>query len=129
MRLPTFRQRQGQAGERLAKELLLREGYRIVTANARFPVGEIDLIAWDGQTLCFIEVRLRSSDYFGGAAESVTAAKRARFLRAVEWYLARAQRKPEATAEAIRFDVVAITHEPGTLPKIDLIRRAFDANS
>ena len=117
MKLPTFRQRRGQAGERLAKELLLRQGYRIAAANVRFPVGEIDLVAWEGQTLCFIEVRLRSSDRFGSAAESITAAKRTRFLRAVEWYLARARRGPEAAAQAIRFDGVASPTRPATSPR------------
>ena len=123
----TFRQRQGLAGERVAQAFLRGRGYRIVATNVRFPVGELDIVAWDGPVLCFIEVRMKASDRFGSPLASITATKRQRLLRAVQWYLARA-RGPEASAEAIRLDVVAITHESGSPPRVELIRRAFDAS-
>ena len=61
MSAPTDRQRLGQRGERLAKQFLISRGYVIEETNARFPVGEIDLVAREGETLCFVEVRSTAS--------------------------------------------------------------------
>ena len=53
----TARQQLGARSERLAERFLTSHGYRIEARNVRYPVGELDLVAWDGDTLCFIEVR------------------------------------------------------------------------
>ena len=122
--MTTIRQRRGFDAERLAAAYLRREGYLIEAANVRFPVGELDLIARDGKTLCFVEVRLKTSTQFGTASESITRAKRHHFMKAVQWHL---QRRRPRWEGPIRFDVVAIQHPPGTQPTLELIRAAFDA--
>jgi putative endonuclease len=78
--------------------------------------GEIDLIAEEGGMLVFAEVRMRSGPGFGGAAESVTAAKRARLLAAARLYL---MRRPEALC---RFDVFLVD---GRAASVQWIRDAF----
>ena len=106
----------GARAEDLCAELLRRYGLRILERNWRCRHGEIDLIAEERGTLVFAEVRMRSRDGFGGAAESVTEAKRARLLAAAKLYLTR---RPEAPC---RFDVFLVAGE--TL-RIEWIRNAF----
>ncbi|HEX5417745.1 MAG TPA: YraN family protein, partial [Chloroflexota bacterium] len=77
----------GQAGEKYAAEFLRRQGYRIVANNVRYRLGEIDLVADDHDTLVFVEVRARKPGRFGSAVDTLTRAKRARVVRAVELYL------------------------------------------
>ncbi|MGF9821455.1 YraN family protein [Brevibacillus agri] len=96
----------GQKGEQLAKRYLLQKGYEIVAQNIRTRQGEIDLIAQDGETLVFVEVRTRSSLACGTAAESVTWRKRQKLRElAVAYLQAQSRHVP-----SIRFDVVAIFH-------------------
>jgi putative endonuclease len=92
----------------------------IERVNVRFPVGEIDLLAREGQTLCFVEVRSVSSDVFGGAAASVTPRKQQRIIRAARWYLA-----GHPLASPARFDVVTVDWVSGR-PQMTLIRGAFE---
>src|SRR5678815_5566951 len=66
----------GQRGEDLAVQLLGAHGYRIIERNFRCKAGELDLVAWDGQVLVFVEVRSRATARYGHAAEMVTVAKR-----------------------------------------------------
>ena len=73
----------------MAAEFLVARGLAIVARNFRTRRGEIDLIARDGATLVFVEVRLRRSQSFGGAGASITAAKSARLTTAARVYLAR----------------------------------------
>lgn len=93
----------GRAAEDLAADHLRRHGLAIVGRNVRSRHGEIDLVARDGATLVFVEVRLRRPGRFGGAADSITAAKRGRLVAAAREYLARLPRTP-----ACRFDVVLL---------------------
>lgn len=118
LRHGTGRQRSGQAGEQRAFDYLTARGLAPVARNFRVRAGEIDLILRDGRTLVFVEVRCRASAAYGGAAASVTEAKRARVRRAAQAFLLAhfgAARWPP-----MRFDVVAI--EAGTL---HWIRAAF----
>ena len=78
----------GAAAETLAASFLEKRGLAIVTRNYRCRVGEIDLIARDGATLVFVEVRLRKSNAFGGASASITASKQHRLKLAASHYLA-----------------------------------------
>jgi putative endonuclease len=78
----------GARAEDLCARLLAAAGLRVLERNWRCRLGEIDLIAEEGGTLVFAEVRLRRGGGFGGAAESVTAAKRSRLLAAARLYLA-----------------------------------------
>ena len=118
------RQSLGRRSEAAAMRLLLSEGYVIEQTNVRFPVGEIDIIAREGQTLCFVEVRSTSSEAWGGPLATIDARKQRHLIRAAQWYLSR---HPTQLPE-IRFDVVAITWNDSRPPTTELIRGAFDAS-
>jgi len=121
---PDARRALGALGERLAERHLRQLGYRILARNLRWRDGELDLVALEGDALCFIEVRARSSRRFGAAEESIDARKRSRIVRAARRALAE-HRWPRHGR--LRFDVVAIdaAHEP---PKLRLLRDAFRAD-
>ena len=107
---------QGARAEDLCAGVLRAAGLRILESNWRCRLGEIDLIAEERGMLVFAEVRMRSGPGFGGAAESVTAAKRQRLLAAARLYLAR---KPDARC---RFDVFLVD---GASVRVQWIRDAF----
>ena len=108
--------REGARAEDLCADLLKAAGLRLIERNWRCRLGEIDLIAEEGETLVFAEVRMRGPGLFGGAAESVTAAKRARIVAAARLYLTR---RPEAPC---RFDVFLVDGPPR---HVQWIRNAF----
>jgi len=108
----------------VARDLLEREGFTIEATNVRCPVGELDLVAQEGRTLCFVEVRSGSSDMLGGPFGSITGGKRRHLIRAAQWYLARRRHQPET----VRFDVVAVQWRAGLKPVAELLRGAFDAS-
>ena len=91
----------GARAEALAAEYLMRQGLSIVGRNFRTRFGEIDLIARDGRMLVFVEVRMRRSQRFGGASESITAAKRTRLVAAANGYLATLGREPPCRFDAV----------------------------
>jgi putative endonuclease len=97
----------GAAAEALAASFLQARGLEIVARNYRCRGGEIDLVARDGSTLVFVEVRLRRGSAFGGAAASITAAKRRRLAHAARHYLARLGREPPCRFDAILLDSLA----------------------
>lgn len=100
----TVAQIDGGDAEEAAARFLASQGLAILTRNFRTRFGEIDLVARDGSTLVFVEVRLRrASERFGGAAGSVDSRKRARIVTAARQFLARLGREP-----ACRFDVVTL---------------------
>ena len=120
----------GSRGEMLAAEFIKREGYRIVMTNFKAPIGrnskgvqvtgEIDLIALEGETLCFIEVKTRRSEDFGGPLSAVDVRKQRQITRT-----ARVYRRLFGLAEMkYRFDVVSVVIEKGLEPRIE-IARAF----
>jgi putative endonuclease len=94
----------GAAAEDLAAEFLQSRGLAVVKRNYRCRGGEIDLIARDGATLVFVEVRLRSSSAFGGARASITAAKRRRLKFAAGLFLSVLGREPPCRFDAILLD-------------------------
>jgi putative endonuclease len=100
------RARAGVDAEALAGRFLEARGLTIVARNFRTRRGEIDLVARDGDTLVFVEVRLRSSARFGGAAESITAVKRARLVAAAQVYLLGQRGDPPCRFDAILLDRV-----------------------
>ena len=120
---PSLREQLGRDSERLACRFLSSRGYRIEATNVRFRVGEIDIVARDGDTLCFVEVRATSSSQWGGALGSITDQKRRRLMRAARWYLARLTDLPPET----RFDVVAVEWENGR-PRPELLQDAFQVD-
>ena len=118
------RQQLGARSEALARRFLTLHGYTIEATNVRFPVGELDVVAWDGPALCFVEVRSASSEAWGGPLESITDRKRQRVIRAARWYLKRLRTLPEE----IRFDVVAVDWSGPDAPRLELLRAAFEAD-
>ena len=94
----------GAHAERIAAEFLTARGLTIVARNFRTRLGEIDLIARDGPTLVFVEVRLRRSQRFGGAGASITAAKCARLTNAARGYLAMIGSEPPCRFDAVLLD-------------------------
>ena len=107
----------GREAEALAERLLTGAGLAIIARNFRCRHGEIDLIAREGDTFVFCEVRLRTSDAYGGAAESITGRKQARIAAAARYFLTA---RPEAPC---RFDVLLLQTLDGT--RIRWIRDAF----
>jgi len=107
----------GQHAENLAALFLQQQGLKLVARNYRCRFGEIDLIARDGKTLVFVEVRMRASDQFGGAAASITAGKRHKLLRTARHYLAGATRTP-----ACRFDALLVN---GADNSVEWLKNAF----
>ena len=114
----TPKQRAGDAAEDAAARHLAAAGCRILERNARYRDGEVDLIARERDLLVFVEVRMRASARFGGAAVSVNSLKQKRITRAAQhWLFSRyGERWP-----ACRFDVVTVDGS-GT---IEWIRDAF----
>jgi len=112
----------GKTGEDLACAELTRRGYAILARRYRRRRGEIDIIARDGPTLVFVEVKARESHEFGEAAEAVTALKRHRITQLAVDYIMRNQ----LTECPCRFDVVSI-HYDGGVPVIEVFQNAFDA--
>jgi len=103
------RRRLGAFGERLAAAHLEAKGYRIRDRNYRCREGEIDIVAQDGETLVFVEVRTRRGDALGGPAESVTATKQLRLVAAATAYVQSLAQPPADQ----RIDVVAVQLSPG----------------
>jgi len=114
----------GDRGERLAARFLRRRGYRIVARQSRNRIGEIDIIAEDGDWIVFVEVKTRSHGDKGHPAEAVTAAKQRQLTRAaLAWLKTRG-----LLGRRIRFDIVAITWRSGVEPQIEHLQHAFEAS-
>jgi len=115
----------GSRGETAAYLFLRRKGYRIVATNFRVPQnrGEIDLIGWNGEVLCFIEVKTRIGEGLLPPEASVDGAKKAHLRSVARSYL---RRLPGDRNPPCRFDVVSVTYaEAGSKPEIRLIKGAF----
>jgi len=110
----------GQEWEDVAGRHLRKAGYKILERNYRSRAGEIDFVARDGETLCFIEVKGRRSTMFGSPAEALTLEKQRRITRAAQTYL-RERRLPDAVC---RFDVVAI-RDGIENAGVEILRAAF----
>jgi putative endonuclease len=115
------RQQLGKSGEELACRELERRGYVILARRYRCRGGEIDIIARDGATTVFVEVKARDGDRFGDAAEAITWRKRRRIAGVALDYRAR-HRLLESPG---RFDGVAIG-VGGGVPFIEIYQNAFD---
>jgi putative endonuclease len=120
------RQRLGRAAEELVARRLVEAGWRIVERNARTRYGELDLIALDGSTLVFVEVKAaRSGSGYGpvAPAHAVGPRKQERIRRLAREWLA-ANRSPSGVA-GYRFDVVGVSFGPDGVADVDHIRAAF----
>jgi putative endonuclease len=113
----------GKTGEDLAVRELERRGYAIVARRWRTRRGEIDLIARDGATVVFVEVKAREGDEFGGGAEAITVSKRRRLAQLALEYLA-CNKLMDCPC---RFDVVVIRFDDGR-PVVEVFQNAFDVD-
>ena len=117
------RQSLGKLGENLACTALERRGYAILARRYRTRLGEIDIVARDGATIVFIEVKARAGDEFGGAAAAVTAWKQRRIALMAVDYVARHRLENRPC----RFDVVTVDVAEGKPPRVEIYTHAFDA--
>jgi putative endonuclease len=116
------REELGASGERHAVGALRREGCRIVETNYRCRAGEIDIVAIDGETLAFVEVKTRRTEEKGRPEESVHERKRRRMAHAALCYI-RDKRLPRGVK--YRFDVVSILRRPDGAWETKILRNAF----
>jgi putative endonuclease len=116
------RQIRGAAVETAARLHLEQAGLRTLASNASFRGGELDLVARDGDSVVFVEVRYRRGDGFGGGAASVDARKRRKLVLAAQAWLLH---HPALAQAPCRFDVVEAHGEP---PVLHWIRDAFRAD-
>jgi putative endonuclease len=119
------RHRLGAAGERLAAEHLERRGFRILERNYRTRWGELDIIAFDGRTLAFCEVKTRrAGGSRGGALEAVGPRKQSRVRKmAGSWLI---ERRDRPSADALRLDAIGVTVDAaGKLVSLEHLEGAF----
>ena len=112
----------GLAAEQLAATFLASHGLKLLMQNYHTRFGEIDLIMQDAASLVFVEVKLRTSSQFGGAAASVTPQKQQKLILAAQQYLQ--QHVKNQNQVACRFDVILMTGND--LKQIEWIRNAFE---
>lgn len=119
------RQQKGCHGEEVACKFLISEGYKILERNFRFKHQEIDIIAFDKETLVFIEVRGRKEGLCS-PEESIGWWKKKNIIRVAQFYL----KKHNCNDLSCRFDVVSILYKNNTIDieKIELIRDAFQVD-
>ena len=114
-------QKFGESGESIAARYLKKSGYKILEKNYRTSLGEIDIIARDGKTIVFVEVKSRRSVHFGSPKWAVTPQKQRKISMVALQYLKSTR---QSTAKA-RFDVVAIIASRDK-QQIEVIQNAFD---
>ena len=118
----TYQQRIGQRAEDIAADFLRAQGLEILERNYRRRLGELDIIARDGDVLIVAEVRTRASDRYGGAAASVTGRKQQRLVRAAAQLL---QQRRDFSHLRVRFDVLAVSRADAGSPKVQWLQHAF----
>jgi putative endonuclease len=121
--LPDPRHALGAQAERLAADHLERRGYRVIDRNYRYRGGELDLVARDGDTLVFVEVRARRSAAHGAPFETVGREKQRRVARTAEHWLV----THGLTRAFARFDVVSVLLPEGGPPSVEIIVNAFES--
>jgi putative endonuclease len=114
------RKQTGRQGEDIVASHLAGKGYKIIQRNWRCPVGELDIVTQEGDTVVFVEVRTRRGQRFGTAEESITPAKQARLIELAQTYLQETAALPH---QSWRIDVVAVQLGSG-LPQINHIKNA-----
>jgi putative endonuclease len=119
--MPHPRQQYGEAGEAFAARLLRKRGYKILETNYRNQLGEIDIIARDGDAIVFVEVKTRRSLHYGNPKWAVTPRKQRKISMVALYYL----KITGQSQSRARFDVVAI-HSAAQQPEVEIIRNAFE---
>lgn len=111
----------GASGEALAEDHLRALGYAIISRDVRTPIGQLDLVAKDGNTLVFVEVKTRAGHGFGLPQEAVDARKIRKLRQLALYYLKQAPHRGP-----VRFDVLGLTVRQGRLVRVDHIKNAID---
>jgi putative endonuclease len=111
----------GKQGETEAVRLLQGQGYHILKTNYRTRAGEVDIIARQGDTVCFIEVKARSGQRFGQPSEAVSRFKQGQISKAALHFL----KTHDCLDKKARFDVVSIVYRDGT-PQLAILKDAFE---
>ena len=113
----------GRMGEDIAFRILKKKGYKILGRSVTTPSGELDVVAREGRTIVFVEVKTRTSDAFGRPEEAVDLRKQRRLVRlAREWLSANRLADHEA-----RFDVVSVWLDQAGRRRVEIVRNAFEA--
>lgn len=113
--------RLGKLGEDLAVNVLREAGFTIIERNKRVLRREVDIIAWEGDALVFVEVKTRKSRAFGAPSEALTESRRDRLRKAASLYCFR----HHIVKTPIRFDVVTVEFSDQIRPDIEIIKNAF----
>jgi len=111
----------GKRGEEATADFLRKKGYRIIERNYKNRLGEIDIIAKDKKTLCFIEVKTRTSLRFGYPQEAVTERKQKKINRVALAYL----KQYNLLQISARFDIVSVIFNNQNKTEIKIIKDAF----
>jgi putative endonuclease len=119
--VPDARKSFGDRAEEFAANFLKENGYKIICRNYKTRLGEVDIIAQDNDTVCFIEVKARKSGRFGTGAESVSALKQRQVSKAALIFL----KEKRLLNNKARFDVVSLDYSSGKA-EAELIKNAFE---
>ena len=114
----------GKQGEDIALDFLKKQGYKILERNFRSKLGELDIIAKDKNTICFVEVKARSSAEKGSGFDAITKDKQHKLSKLALAYL----KGNNLLKEPARFDVVSVEWD-GSTNKTELIKNAFSLDS
>jgi putative endonuclease len=117
-----YKRKLGERGEEIAAAYLGGQGYEVLARNWRCSAGELDIVAREGGTLAFVEVRTRRGDRFGTPEESITPTKQAKLVELAQTYL----QEHDLADENWRIDVVAVEMDGrGGVKRLNLIRNAI----
>jgi putative endonuclease len=111
----------GREGEEIAVSYLKAKGYTLLEQNYFFEHAEVDIVAYDGKSIVFVEVKMRKDTTYGRPAEAVTEGKQKLVMKAARAWLY--ERK--MSGSPVRFDVIAIVKQPGEAPDIQHFEHAF----
>lgn len=113
----------GRLGEEAACQALESSGYRIVQRNYRCPLGEVDLIARQGKTLVFVEVKSQSAGSRIPGKDRVSKQKQRKLCRLAQFYM----KEKSLQGVSARFDVAEVRFRDGSLPIVEITPNAFEA--
>lgn len=118
------RQHIGKEAEAQALNFLKEQGLHLLAQNWSWKRGELDLVMLDGDTVVFAEVRYRLHAQWGGALGSIDARKREKLVIAAQYFL---QKESRWASHPCRFDVIALEGTPGSTPRLNWLKNAFDS--
>ncbi len=112
----------GRNGEELAVTYLQKKGYRILERNYRNVLGEMDIIALEKDTICFVEVKTRKGARFGSPLEAISRQKQFKLAQVALSYLKSRHKLDKKT----RFDIITVIPRASQDPAVELIRNVFE---